>query len=83
MEPVAETMEDRIRERAYYIWESSGRPIGRDEEFWRRACEMMAEERKPPSPAPRVRRPKQAQTARRSSRKPARPASSGAPAPAE
>jgi DUF2934 family protein len=29
--------EQRIRERAYQIWESEGRPHGRQEEHWRRA----------------------------------------------
>ena len=29
---MAETPEDGIRERAYRIWEASGRPVGRDEE---------------------------------------------------
>lgn len=38
----AEMFEDRIRERAYHIWEAAGRPSGRDEEFWHRACEMVA-----------------------------------------
>jgi DUF2934 family protein len=42
MTAAAGTLEDRIRERAYYIWEASGRPSGRDEEFWQRACEMVA-----------------------------------------
>ena len=39
---MTETLDDRIRERAYHIWEASGRPSGRDEEFWQRACEMTA-----------------------------------------
>jgi hypothetical protein len=37
-----ERLQDRIRERAYYMWEASGRPSGRDHEFWQRACEMIA-----------------------------------------
>lgn len=36
------TLEDRIRERAYYLWEASGRPAGRDEEFWQRASDVIA-----------------------------------------
>ena len=36
------TLEDRIRERACHIWEASGRPSGRDGEFWERASEMIA-----------------------------------------
>jgi hypothetical protein len=42
MKPATEMLEGRIRERAYHIWEASGRPSGRDEEFWRRACEQIA-----------------------------------------
>ena len=42
MKSAAETLEDRIRERAYYLWEASGRPSGREVEFWHRACEMVA-----------------------------------------
>ena len=42
MKSVAEVLEDRIRERAYHIWEASGRPFGRNEEFWQRACEQIA-----------------------------------------
>ena len=38
---MAETRENRIRERAYQLWEAGGRPSGRDEEFWHRACEMI------------------------------------------
>jgi hypothetical protein len=30
---MTETLEERIRERAYLIWETSGRPSGRDDEF--------------------------------------------------
>jgi hypothetical protein len=42
MKPAAEMLEGRIRECAYHIWEASGRPPGRDEEFWQRACEQIA-----------------------------------------
>jgi hypothetical protein len=42
MKSAAETLEDRIRERAYHLWEASGRPPGREVEFWHRACEMVA-----------------------------------------
>lgn len=30
--------EDRIRERAHRIWEEEGRPLGRHEQHWHRAC---------------------------------------------
>ena len=29
--------EDRIRERAYHLWQADGRPDGRAEEYWERA----------------------------------------------
>jgi hypothetical protein len=38
--------EDRIRERAHCIWEEEGRPVGRHEQHWQRAChEIDAETR--------------------------------------
>jgi hypothetical protein len=40
-----EAVEDpdrRVRERAYLLWEREGRPEGRAEEFWARACREEA-----------------------------------------
>ncbi|GAA0580085.1 DUF2934 domain-containing protein [Rhizomicrobium electricum] len=38
--------EDRIRERAHALWEEEGRPEGRREQHWQRACaEIDAETR--------------------------------------
>jgi hypothetical protein len=34
----------RIRERAYHLWESEGRPHGRDLEYWERARELIGME---------------------------------------
>jgi hypothetical protein len=34
--------EQQIRERAYAIWESEGRPHGRDADHWRQASEELA-----------------------------------------
>ncbi|MGC1409561.1 MAG: DUF2934 domain-containing protein [Acetobacteraceae bacterium] len=42
MKPAPEMLEGRIRECAYHIWEASGRPSGRDDEIWQRACEEIA-----------------------------------------
>lgn len=42
MESATETLEERIRQRAYQLWEASGRPPGRDQEYWHRACELTA-----------------------------------------
>jgi len=36
--------EQRIRERAYHLWEVDGRPHGRDLEFWERARELVGME---------------------------------------
>jgi Protein of unknown function (DUF2934) len=80
------TLEDRIRECAYHIWEASGRPSGRDEEFWQRASEMLATAgHGQPSSEVRPRQPKKAQPARlprKRSRRTSQPASTGISAPA-
>ena len=36
--------EQRIRERAYELWEREGRPEGRADQYWRRAEEMIQSE---------------------------------------
>lgn len=36
-----ETDDERIRKRAYAIWEEEGRPFGRDSEHWQRAHDEM------------------------------------------
>ena len=36
--------ENRIRERAYHLWEADGRPEGREQEYWERAEAMVDEE---------------------------------------
>jgi hypothetical protein len=36
--------EDRIRRRAYHLWEEAGRPEGRSDEFWHAARAEIAEE---------------------------------------
>ncbi len=79
------TLDDRIRERAYHIWEASGRPSGRDEEFWQRACEMVATGGDQPSSGVQRRQQRQAQPPqppRKSSRRKSPLAASGASAPA-
>ena len=45
-------IEQRIRERAYRLWEVEGRPAGREDEYWNRAQELIQDELKsayPPS----------------------------------
>lgn len=36
--------EQRVRERAYHLWETEGKPHGRDVEFWERARELVGME---------------------------------------
>jgi hypothetical protein len=36
--------EQRVRERAYHLWEADGKPHGRDVEYWERARELVAME---------------------------------------
>ncbi|MGE0224230.1 MAG: DUF2934 domain-containing protein [Acetobacteraceae bacterium] len=36
--------EQRIRERAYQLWEDEGKPHGRDVEYWERARELVGME---------------------------------------
>jgi len=43
-------LEERIRQRAYELWEDSGRPEGGAEEFWHRAERELKGEK--PEPAP-------------------------------
>jgi hypothetical protein len=45
-------LEQRIRERAYRLWEVEGRPEGKQDEYWNRAQELIQDETKsayPPS----------------------------------
>lgn len=47
----------RIRELAYQIWESEGRPDGQAARHWEMACVLAETDGDvPPKPAPRVRR---------------------------
>ncbi len=39
--------QQRIRERAYHLWEADGRPDGRDDEYWERASELVGMEESP------------------------------------
>ncbi|WP_431470200.1 DUF2934 domain-containing protein [Sphingosinithalassobacter sp. LHW66-3] len=42
-------LEQRIRERAYEIWQEEGRPEGREEEHWQKAASEFGEARETPS----------------------------------
>jgi hypothetical protein len=39
--------QQRIRERAYHLWDSEGRPDGRETEYWERARELVGIEESP------------------------------------
>jgi hypothetical protein len=72
----AETLEHRIRERAYHLWEASGRPSGRDVEFWHRACGMVATDgADQPKAGAQQEQTKSARQAGKRTRKTSRPAS--------
>lgn len=38
---MSEQRDDRVRERAYEIWESEGRPEAQSEAHWARACQEV------------------------------------------
>jgi hypothetical protein len=42
-----ETRQQRIRERAYHLWDADGRPEGRSDEYWERARELIGMEENP------------------------------------
>lgn len=37
-------LEEKIRERAYHLWETNGKSIGNDLEYWERARELIGME---------------------------------------
>lgn len=47
--PLEDTPErtERIRQRAYHLWENDGRPLGQDLEYWERARELVGIEESP------------------------------------
>jgi hypothetical protein len=42
-----ESRQQRIRERAYHLWEADGGPHGRELEYWERARELVGMEEHP------------------------------------
>jgi hypothetical protein len=40
MAEINDTLEHRIRERAFQLWQDAGSPEGRAEEFWQRAHDV-------------------------------------------
>jgi len=47
MSAADDAREERIRVRAYHLWQTDGCPEGRDQEFWERARELIAIEDNP------------------------------------
>lgn len=45
---MANLNENAIREAAYYIWQNSGCPSGKDEQFWAMAIEQLSSSTKAP-----------------------------------
>ena len=39
------TIEDRVRDRAYALWEKNGRPDGRSDEYWQQARSELEDAR--------------------------------------
>jgi hypothetical protein len=54
--------EQRIRDRAYHLWESEGRPIGQSAAYWERAQELDAIEHNAPTLLPNPNTPAPGQT---------------------
>ncbi len=42
---MSQSYEDRIRERAYALWERAGSPSTHSQDFWRKAERELAEEK--------------------------------------
>ncbi|MBF8779320.1 DUF2934 domain-containing protein [Pseudomonas fulva] len=40
--------DQKIRERAYELWELAGKPDGAEQEHWRQAVEQLKAEQQPP-----------------------------------
>ena len=49
IDPKVDEREERIRRRAYQLWEEDGAPDGRAEEYWHRARQLLENERASPS----------------------------------
>src|SRR5436305_8946907 len=44
---MADDFDERVRQRAYEIWESEGHPHGREQQHWERARRELADQRAP------------------------------------
>ena len=47
---MSDNREQRIRERAHSLWETDGRPEGREQEYWLRAEKLIDAEDDPHAP---------------------------------
>src|SRR4051794_35333866 len=77
--------EQRVRERAYYLWQQAGAPHGRDHDFWHQAHEEETRAGGVAEPAPSLQPDTAAETAASPvphSSTPARSARADAAAPA-
>lgn len=79
------SQDDRVRERAYELWEKSGRPSGRDDDFWHQAMAEIGatthpdEDIAPPKPSKSAKAAAPKATAKAAP--PAKPAASKSAAP--
>ena len=58
-------IEERIRTRAYELWEAEGRPPGREVEHWLQAAQELAAEQQRSAPRTRTQRTVAASPAKR------------------
>ena len=66
---IAQDNETIIRERAYYLWEASGRPDGEADRYWHKAVdEIIAPTMTTPEPASKKTAPTEKTTASKTSR---------------
>lgn len=45
--------DEQVRRLAYHLWETAGRPYGREHEFWAEASRQVEGSREPQEPPPR------------------------------
>jgi len=57
------TLNSMIEKRAYHLWEATGQPHGRGQEFWDHLASLHAGEAEPPVTKPKPSKPKAAEPA--------------------
>jgi hypothetical protein len=49
----ADDISEKVRDRAYFLWEAAGKPCGREHEFWAQASREIEGERGSEKPVER------------------------------